>query len=410
MSSPAADPSNWTLAVHPFGGSWHAGVTYFCGLLQALRESPGRPRLLLLAPTEQPNLDLAALVDEVAPWWPLYPARGTALWAARGLARRYLGTDVVGDHLLRKRGVRVVAFGDVSTYGDQILSTALPYIAWLPDLQHVHHPDLFSLAERRGRDASYRRAAERATRVLLMSEAVRRDFCLFAPDLAHKARVLRPLSHIPDAAFEADPRSVVERYSLPSKFFLLPNHLWKHKNHLTVAKALRLALQEAPELTVVCTGGLTDYRWPAYFGELLLNLSVMGVRERFILLGPLPRLDVLALMRQAVGVVSASFFEGFGLAIEEARSLGKAMIASDIPAHREQDPGETCLFFQPGDIEDLARKLLLLWGDGAAGVSVEQEEEARRVTSERRQRYAAEFLSIAMELARATPPAGASSS
>jgi glycosyltransferase involved in cell wall biosynthesis len=400
LSQLSTDPSNWALAVHPVGGSgdWHAGVTYLCGLLQALRESPARPRLLLLSPTEPPNPDLTALVDEVACWWPLFPPRGTALWAARGLARRCFGTDVVGDHLLRKRGVGVVAFGDVSTYGNQILSTSLPYIAWLPDFQHVHHPDLFSLSERRGRDATYKSSAERATRVLLMSEAVRRDFCIFAPDLAHKARVLRPVGHIPDAAFGADPRVVVDRYSLPSKFFLLPNHLWKHKNHLTVAKALRLALEEAPDMTAVCTGGLIDYRWPAYLGELLLHLSMLGVRERFILLGPLPRLDVLSLMRQAVGVVSASVFEGFGLVIEEARSLGKAIIVSDIPAHREQDPGEDCVFFEPGDVENLAHNMLLLWKDGCGGVSVEREAEARRVTSARRQQCSVEFLSIMREI------------
>ena len=395
----SANRRDLTLAVHQLGGGdWHAGVNYLCGLLQALRDYPGRPRLLALAPGEQANPDIAGLVDELVRWWPSYPARGTALWAARGLARRLLGRDLVGDHLLRRRGVTLVAFGDVAAYGEQILSTALPYLAWLPDFQHIHQPDLFSKAERRARDTWYRRAGERAARVLLMSDAVRRDFALFAPDLAHKARVLRPLSYIPDDVFLSDPRDVLQRYSLPQRFFLLPSYLWKHKNHLTVAKAVQLALETADDLTVVCTGGLIDHRWPAYFSELLLNLSILGVRERFILLGPLPRVEVLSLMRQAIGVVTASLFEGFGLALEEARSLGKPTLASDIPSHREQEAGGSCLFFEPHDAEDLARKLVLLWREAPAGILPEREEAAKTATKGRRHEYAAAFLTIAQEV------------
>jgi len=102
----------------------------------------------------------------------------------------------------------------------------------------------------------------------------------------------------------------------------------------------------------------------------------------------------------------AGLLMSLGESAENAATLGKAIIASDIPAHREQDPGEGCLFFEPAGTEDLARKLLLLWKNTDGGVSPEREQEAKRTTSERRRLYGAGFASIVEELGAAGWPAG----
>jgi glycosyltransferase involved in cell wall biosynthesis len=53
-------------------------------------------------------------------------------------------------------------------------------------------------------------------------------------------------------------------------------------------------------------------------------------------------------MRASAAVLQPSQFEGWSTVIEDARALGKPLIASDFPVHLEQDiPGSS--FFRMGD-------------------------------------------------------------
>lgn len=70
--------------------------------------------------------------------------------------------------------------------------------------------------------------------------------------------------------------------------------------------------------------------------------------------------EVYKLLQQAAGLVSPSFYEGFGIPPLEAMYLGTPVIISDIPAYQEIYGNSPALFFKAGDSDDLARKLLLL--------------------------------------------------
>jgi hypothetical protein len=55
-------------------------------------------------------------------------------------------------------------------------------------------------------------------------------------------------------------------------------------------------------------------------------------------------------------VLQPSQFEGWSTVIEDARSVGRPVIASDFPVHLEQNaPGST--FFHMGDADDCARAM-----------------------------------------------------
>ncbi len=70
-------------------------------------------------------------------------------------------------------------------------------------------------------------------------------------------------------------------------------------------------------------------------------------------LGFLPRADQLALMAGAVAVVQPSLCEGWSTVVEDAKALGRHVIASDIAVHREQ-LATGADFFAPDDAEALA--------------------------------------------------------
>ena len=71
----------------------------------------------------------------------------------------------------------------------------------------------------------------------------------------------------------------------------------------------------------------------------------------------MPYSDVIALMRYSVAVINPSLFEGWSTTVEEAKSLGKSILLSDIPVHREQSPVRGH-FFKANSAEQLAEEMM----------------------------------------------------
>jgi glycosyltransferase involved in cell wall biosynthesis len=273
---------------------------------------------------------------------------------------------------------------------------------WVPDFQHHHLPDLFPANERRRLDALYRREAASAGRVFVTAESVRQDFQRFAPDLAERVRVLPFVVPVSDAQYAAKPAEVAARYHLPERYFFLANQFWKHKNHGLVLEALIRLRQLGLEVYVVCAGHLHDWRNPAYVSELFQRVSVSGLRRYFIALGVLPYGDVLQLMRQSLCVLSPSLFEGFALSVGEARSLGKSVLLSDLPPHREQDPPGG-VYFDPHDAADLTSKMAAIWREASPGPDRALEARARAALPLRQRTFAQAFVDLARDVQAAGP-------
>ena len=371
---------------------WQAGSVYTINLLRALRalQPDGLDFSLLLAQKDSyvPE-DMRNLFHETI-FFPSYRRWTLTWWADQGLKRLW-GRDLLQDRFLRRHGIRIVALGD-SPKGSKI-----PTLSWLPDFQHIHLPEMFSPEECKKRNDSFMRIAQTSTRIILLSESVKKDFESFAPAYARKARVARPASYIPATAYEASPMPVLEAYRLPEKFIYVPNQLWKHKNHEAVFHAVRLLKEQGLEVIVVCSGNLIDYRHPDYFSRLLQLTSSLGIRSQIVFLGLIPRPHVFALIRQSLCVLNPSLFEGFGLASDEAQSLGKQTLLSDIDAHREQNPPEA-IFFNPKDREELAKKMAQVWREGLPGPNPERELRAKARLTERMKEFGEALMSALKEV------------
>jgi glycosyltransferase involved in cell wall biosynthesis len=188
--------------------------------------------------------------------------------------------------------------------------------------------------------------------------------------------VLQFVASVSPDVYSQDTREVVDKFGLPEKFFYLPNQFWKHKNHLMVVKALGLLKKMGQCVHVVCSGNQNDYRHPQYWQDLHRAISENGVAEQLILLGMIPADDVFPLLRQSIAVINPSLFEGWSTTVEEAKSLGKRVLLSDIPVHVEQDPpGST--YFVRNDPEDLAQKMQELWNLVLPGPDIDMEMRAR---------------------------------
>jgi len=95
--------------------------------------------------------------------------------------------------------------------------------------------------------------------------------------------------------------------------------------------------------------------------------------------------------------LNPSLFEGFGLSVDEARSTGKKILLSDIPVHREQDVPQG-VFFDPRNVEDLAKKLESIWLDTLPGPHLEMEFEARKNLPQRLAACANSLMAVVQEV------------
>ncbi len=269
-------------------------------------------------------------------------------------------------------------------------------IGWITDFQHLHLPEFFGESERAQRSALFRRMACDCHRVLLSSETAQRDLAMFAPDALHKSRVLRFVPEIDFAAAQTSLRDLEKKFAFHGPYFYLPNQFWIHKNHKIVIEALAELRKEGVHATVLATGSERDYRHPSHFPNLMAQVHSLGLTESFKVLGIVPYGDLLSLMRHSLAVINPSLFEGWSSTVEEAKALGKTILLSDLPVHREQNPRRG-VFFDPANARDLASKMRAIITNSGEQTASDTFMHNDAYISERL-RFAREYQNIVVEL------------
>lgn len=273
-------------------------------------------------------------------------------------------------------------------------------IGWIPDFQHVYLPQYYTEAERRNREDVFRSLAERADAVLLSSRTALAHFSAFAPGYVHKVRVVSFPSLF---AFEppcGDPSGSARHYNLPEKFALVANQFWVHKNHEIVVKALSLLRRMGTRMPVVMTGLPADHRDPSNqrLSRLLQEVAKNDLGGQVTFLGEIPREDLIDLMRTAAMIIQPSRFEGWSTVVQDAKALGRPLLCSDIPVHREQSPSAMG-FFPCDEPEILADLLALHWNALDPGPNMAGEYSALVAEREFASRHGRSLLAVCREVA-----------
>lgn len=230
----------------------------------------------------------------------------------------------------------------------------IPWVGYVFDLQHRYIPEYFSLKERVQRDRQFTTMLSNARTVIVNSRSVAADIAQFHQGA--RARVFAlPFSAAPQAAWLQPAESPAARYGIQSRYFIVCNQFWKHKDHATAMAAFSQIARTYPNVDLVCTGSTDDYRDPDHFPSLQRDAARDGISHRVHILGMVPKADQIALMKDALALVQPTLFEGGpgGGAVYDAVSLGVPSLVSDIPVNREIDE-PTVRFFRARDPEDLA--------------------------------------------------------
>jgi glycosyltransferase involved in cell wall biosynthesis len=378
------------------GRGWMGGMEYIRNIILALAKLPQEVRstfeVSLLADSStdpsfiesvKPYLKKVYIIDELVP-----PTLWNRIrWALiRLLLKR---SDYRYDTIIKKNFEFVYPCTSSDSGFDPRRLTA-----WIPDFQHKYLPEFFTELEIGNRDNDFSRMARLSASVVLSSKSAEADFKRLYPRAASKAKVLSFKTIPVPQWYEADPLDVQHKYSLPDKFFLISNQFWQHKNHLTAFHALKLLKDRGVRPAVVCTGHIYDYRHSEYSDTILQAIHKLGLAHQIYLLGLIPRIDQVQLLRRSVALIQPSLFEGWSTAVEDARCMGKPVILSDFPVHLEQNPPNS-RFFDRTSSESLASVMADRWQALPPGPDVDRESAARETNKKEVLKFAENFIDIA---------------
>jgi len=361
------------------GTHWHGGITYLEATIRAFRAMPQ---------DEQPELYL--LVDKLhASDLPLH---GYILNLLDGfIVIGSVSVEVLPNEILSKvRSIK--AFQEVIDHIDVIFPInsnclpGFPFVSWIPDFQHRALPQLFSETDWVLRETTMNFVMAAAENIVVSSEVVKKDLMQYYPAYLGRVIVVPFFSRFDKEVLEQNPAEIVNRYHLPERYLICCNQFWQHKNHDTLFRAMA---QTKYPVNLVCTGTQEDYRnkdWVVGLKSLIKN---HGIDDRISLLGFIPRVDQIQLMRRSLGVVQPSLYEGWSTVMEDARGLGKVVIASDLEIHREQAVSNVH-YFDPKSPRELAGLLdhvyakQILGGDAAVELRGQSEVQQRQIDSARK--------------------------
>lgn len=356
---------------YAYNEHWIGGTYYIQNLLWALSlvSQDKRPKVILLTGNKQEGLDLEAIFGKQ---FTIRSEDCTLSLKERALNR--LLKPVLGREPFDKRfepeEIDIVFPAQKKQVFEKLSRSKLVY--WIPDLQHKRYPAYFKEEEIKSRNDLIHKMIVGRNAIVFSSRASKAEFEHHFPDAANKLFVL------PFAVFNEQNKltDVRTKYGINEPYFLVANQFWQHKNHIRLFEAVAKLKAGAPRVKFLLTGKMHDYRNTQYIEEVKATVKRLELEEQVIFLGFIPREDQLSLMSSCLAVIQPSLYEGWSTVIEDAKSLGKWVLASDIEVHREQLK-VNCTFFDAFDSEKMAGAIDGFLSSPSEQVSFDYQEDQR---------------------------------
>jgi len=242
------------------------------------------------------------------------------------------------------------------------------------------------------------RGLRRASRVIAVSEATRRDVEQLAGVAPHR---LRMVYNAPDPGFLApdgpeaaeERRRIMERYQIQYPFLLYAGNIRRHKNIPRLVEAFAVVREQLAshpvyhDLRLVIIGD-TISQFPAVRQTAIRSRVEHMVR----FLGFVPFETLRCFYQSAAAFVFPSRYEGFGLPPLEAMACGAPVVTSNVSSLPEV-VGDAAVLVNPENVFDIVRGIrdVLLDEPLRAGLIQRGREQASRFSWSRTARQVLEI-------------------
>ncbi|MCE5307581.1 MAG: glycosyltransferase family 4 protein, partial [Acidobacteriales bacterium] len=226
------------------------------------------------------------------------------------------------------------------------LATRCPAVVVFHDLQHKRHPEYFRWWDLPFWDFFLWASACRATRLIAVSEATRRDILRYYNVDEGNLDVVR---HGVEAQFSEISKTRYRASIHP--FLLCVSTSHAHKNLDRLIRAFADFRHAHPEFQLVIAG--MRGRHSKELRRLVRDLGLIGAVD---FTGWMPREELYGLFRMAHSFIYPSTFEGFGMPVLEALAAGIPTACSEIQPIREI-VGQAALKFDPSDVDAIRKAM-----------------------------------------------------
>lgn len=330
----------------PALNSWLGGSNYYYRLIDLISKNSSDYRFVVfIENNDSYYIDLLKSFDNVN----LVYVKSTKQSLFSLLTAIFIGVDLNASFLAKKYNIDAF-YTNARFFGWRFTPLT---ISWIPDLQHLFLPKFFSRFTIIKRNLGFRLQAIFSTSLVFSSNDSKTSFERFF-NISVPCFVIR-FSVNDFVVNNEEVCKTICNYSLNEKYIFLPNQYWPHKNHIKVLEVLKYIRDNGlKSLQIVSTGFNSSKSF-----EIVSNYIIENniPESSFKFLGVIPSKDLINLMAGSQFVLNPSFFEGWSTTVEEAKSLKKRLLLSDLLIHREQADGYNAVFFDPNSVEQLSNIL-----------------------------------------------------
>jgi glycosyltransferase involved in cell wall biosynthesis len=226
----------------------------------------------------------------------------------------------------------------------------VPSVVTIYDFLSIERPSEVPFAKRLYLREMARFACKWADSIAPMSETTAETAIrLFGVDRKRIFVVPHPIDDTFSRASDATVNDFLERFNLPSRFWLYVAHPYPHKNHARLFSAYK-KFKESSQCgwPLVLRGDRSKDN-----GMLDKLTSELGIDASVIWLPRLSGKDMASLYSAATAMIFPSLYEGCGIPLLEAMTCGCPLIASDIPTTQEF-AAEAALTFDPTNVDEIS--------------------------------------------------------
>jgi glycosyltransferase involved in cell wall biosynthesis len=233
----------------------------------------------------------------------------------------------------------------------------LPTVVTLVDVQEAFYPQFFAEYDMYNREWHLRGSTHMADRVITISHFSKKTIAQYhkiSPCKVTVAHLCADKRYRCASEVARSPRALLP----PSDFILYPANYWVHKNHDILLRGLqRLKAEKGLKIDAVFTGYEVPNGYP-----LAQKTIEYGLDDQIYPVGYVTVEELAYLYLKARMLVFPSLFEGFGIPLVEAMTVGCPIVAAEVTSLPEIG-AEAAAYFDPTSVESVAAVIERVWQD-----------------------------------------------
>lgn len=275
--------------------------------------------------------------------------RETQWWQYKVLGPGFLWTQWRLPLALRKEKLDV--FFSPGHYGPSF--SPVPLVVSVLDVSYLRFPSQFRLQDLWQLRILTKRSVSQASRILTISQASKNDIMEYYgvdsdriivtyPGLNSKFQMTN-FKSIPNDKFQM----IKNKYKISGDYFIFVGTLQPRKNLIRLIEAFEGLKDKDLQLVIVGKKG-----W--LYEEIFEKVKDLGLEKQVIFTGFVPDEELPYLIKGAIALILVSLYEGFGLPVAEAMSLGVPVVTSNVSSLPEI-AGKAGILVDPYKIEEIAQ-------------------------------------------------------